>query len=265
MIGDPYEEADDQQRADEAKLLTPAPAKKSRKVFVAAMMIVGMLLALVMLSNIAGLVTGKTSETHAAPKPITMTRQQSDNFAQQQSGQAAFLKSMDRDKNARTNEDTIMGYGKGLASDAFDEVDGLPKKTKAQDDAEHGIVSGGPGAGAVSPAQQARERAELEAQHRRQNDLDSSPLALDFTDYFAKEKAPAQSAAPLAAAITPTDETAADPAFPPARPHPSSATRRSPTRLTPRLKSRKNLRRQSNRTIRATITSSTHRLANSTG
>ena len=81
MIGDPYEEADNQQRLDEAKLITPQPAKKNRKIFIARMVLVGTLLALVMLANIAGLVTSKASDAHAAPKPTTMTRQQSDSFA----------------------------------------------------------------------------------------------------------------------------------------------------------------------------------------
>src|ERR1035438_6375433 len=114
-----------------------------------------------------------------------MTKQQSDSFAQQQSGQAAFLKGMDRDKNTRNAEDTVLGYGKGLASDTFEEIDGVPKKTQAQDAAEHGVMVQG---GAKSEAEQQRERAALEAEHRRQNDLDSSPVALDFSDYFAKEK-----------------------------------------------------------------------------
>ena len=216
MIGDPYEEADNQQRLDEAKLITPQPAKKNRKIFIAGMVLVGTLLALVMLANIAGLVTSKASDAHAAPKPTTMTRQQSDSFAQQQSGQAAFLKGMDRNKTLENNEDTILGYGKGLAGDPYEEVDGVPKKTKAQDDTEHGM---GGGQGAKSAAEQQKERAELEAQHRRENDLDSSPVALDFSDYFAKEKPPIASdaAAPAAtreAAEAPTPQDLPQPAAP---------------------------------------------------
>jgi type IV secretory pathway VirB10-like protein len=184
MIGDPYEEADNE-RLDDARLVAPQTPKKSRKIFIAAMVLVGTLLAVVVLANIAGLVTGKASDSTGIPKPLTMTRQQSDSFAQQQSGQAAFLKGMDTDKNSRNNEDTVLGYGKGLASDTLQEVDGIPRKTQAQDDAMRGSGNGGT---AKSEMQIQRERAEAEAIHRRQNDLDSSPVALDFSDYFAKQK-----------------------------------------------------------------------------
>ena len=135
--GDPfYEESDREERLD-ARLVLPKTAQKNRKIVVAGMVLAGTLLGVVMLANIAGLVTGR-ADGHAAPKPLTMTKQQSDSFAQQQSGQAAYLKGMDHDKNSRKNEDTILGYGKGLASETFEEVDGVPKKTQAQDDAEHG-------------------------------------------------------------------------------------------------------------------------------
>ena len=39
-----------------------------------------------------------------------------------------------------------------------------------------------------SEAQQLQERAALEEQHRRENDLNSSPVSVDFSDYFDKEK-----------------------------------------------------------------------------
>ena len=42
--------------------------------------------------------------------------------------------------------------------------------------------------GAEVRSQMQMERNEIEALHRRQNDLNSSPTALDFSDYFAKEK-----------------------------------------------------------------------------
>jgi hypothetical protein len=188
MIGDPYEEADSQPRLDEAKLVTPAPAKKSRKIFVAGMVLAGTILAVVILANIAALLTSKVSpDAHPAPKPTTMTKTQSDSFAQQQSGQAAYMKGMDRDKNLQNNEDTVLGQSNGLAGDAYDETTGVPKKTKAQDDAEHGRSGSGQGGG-KSEAQQLAERAALEAAHRRQNDLDSSPVSVDFSEYFEKEK-----------------------------------------------------------------------------
>ena len=120
-----------------------------------------------------------------------MTGQQSDSFAQQQRGQADYMKGMDREKRTQNNEDTVLGNGSNLAKDAYDEADGVPKKTKAQDDAEHGRNSG-----IKSEAEQLRERAALEAQHRRQNDLDSSPVSLDFSDYFEKEKTQPAAAVP---------------------------------------------------------------------
>lgn len=182
--GDPfYEESDREERLD-ARLVPPKTAKKNRRIVAAGMVLVGILLGVVVLANIAGLVTGR-ADGHAPPKPLTMTKQQSDSFAQQQSGQAAFLKGRDDDKNSRKNEDTILGYGKGLASETFEEVDGVPKKTQAQDDAENGR---GASQGPKSEVQLQRDKAEAEALHRWQRDLDSSPVALDFSDYFAKEK-----------------------------------------------------------------------------
>ncbi len=202
MTGDPYEEADEQQRLAEAKLVTPTPAKKSRKIVFAGMILAGVILGIVILANIAGLVTGKVApDAHGAPKPTTMTHQQSDSFAQQQSGQAAYMKGMDRDRTAQNNEDTVLGQSGDLAADAYSEADGVPKKTKAQDNAEHGRSSGR--SSAKSEAQQLRERAALEKQHRRQNDLDSSPVALDFSDYFEKEKQPVPSSVDAAKDVTP--------------------------------------------------------------
>jgi type IV secretion system protein TrbI len=204
MTGDPYEEADEQQRLAEAKLVTPTPAKKSRKIVVAGMVLAGIILALVILANIAGLVTGKvTPDAHSSPRPTTMTHRQSDSFAQQQSGQATYMKGMDRDKTLQNNEDTVLGQSGDLAGDAYAEADGVPKKTKAQDDAEH-ARGGGSQSGAKSGAQQQREKAALEEQHRRQNDLDSSPVALDFSDYFEKEKQPAPSSVAANQEATPT-------------------------------------------------------------
>jgi type IV secretory pathway VirB10-like protein len=211
MTGDPYEEADEQQRSAEAKLVTPTPAKKSRKIVFAGMILAGTILAVVILANIAGLVTGKvTPDAHPAPKPTTMTHQQSDSFAQQQSGQAAYMKGMDRDKTLQNNEDTVLGQSGDLAADAYAEAAGVPKKTKAQDDAEH-VRPGSNRSGAKSEAQQQRERAALEEQHRRQNDLDSSSVALDFSDYFEKERQPARSsvAANQEATQAPNSEDAA--------------------------------------------------------
>ena len=67
MIGDPYEEADKGQ-LDDPRLVPSPPARKSRKIFVVAMVLVCTVLAVVMLANIAGLVTAKDSGTQASPE-----------------------------------------------------------------------------------------------------------------------------------------------------------------------------------------------------
>jgi hypothetical protein len=134
MIGDPYEEADEKQRlADEAKLLTPEPAKKSRKVVVVGLVIVGLLVGILILANIAHLVIGSKSDPDSvAPKPTTLTTRDGDNFARQQRGEASYMKGVDSRKKQANADDTVLGQGADLAADGFDEVDGVPKKTKAQ-------------------------------------------------------------------------------------------------------------------------------------
>jgi type IV secretion system protein VirB10 len=211
MIGDPYEDADNQQSANDAKVLAPRPAQKSRKIVVAGMVLAGLVLGVVILANIAGFVSSHISpDVHPAPKPTTMTRQQSDSFAQQQSGEAAYLKGMDRDKHQQNAEDTVLGQSGDLASDAYAEVDGVPKKTKAQDDVEHGRTMNSGQDGEKSAAEQQRERATLEEQHRRQNDLDSSPVAIDFSDYFLKEKAVGSAPASIAPVVANNANAPAD-------------------------------------------------------
>jgi len=186
-IKDPYEEADDKQRIDEAKLVTPQPATKNRKFVTALLVAVGLIMGGVILSGAAGLLTKKSeAEAHPTPKPVTLSSQESKNFARQQAGQAAWLKGQDRDKAGAKNEDTVLGQANDLAGDAYDEADGVPRKTKAQDDAEHGRVNRA--GGGNTEAQQLRERAALDTQNRHKNDLDSSPVSVDFSDYFDKEK-----------------------------------------------------------------------------
>jgi type IV secretion system protein VirB10 len=183
-VTDPYEEA--RLKEDEAKLLTPEPAKKNRKVVVMGLVGLGLLLSMVILANVAGMVAKREPSTQATPKPSTMTAKDSQNFAQQQAGQAAFIQGSDADKRRQVAENTVLGEAKDIAADAYEEEDGVPKKTKAQDEAEHGRT---PANAEKSQADQMRERAMLEAQHRRQNDLDSSPVSVDFADYFEKERA----------------------------------------------------------------------------
>jgi type IV secretory pathway VirB10-like protein len=206
MIDDvktPYEDAD-----HEAKLIPPAPAKKNGKIVAVGLVIVGLVLGLVILANVAGLLTKRSdAEANPTPKPVTLGKNDSDNFAQQQAGQAAWIKGQDRDKKLRSNEDTILGKGNDLAGDPYNEADGIPEKTKAQNDAEHGHGASG---GATSEAEQMREKAALEAQNRRKNDLDSSPVSVDFSDYFEKEKAVPTATATTAAVNAPDFDAAAE-------------------------------------------------------
>jgi type IV secretion system protein VirB10 len=199
----PYEAAEAAEQ--EAKLMTPEPARKNKKIVVVGLVLAGLILGIVILANVAGMLTGQSSNAsgQAAPKPVTLTTQQSKSFAEQQSQQAGFLKGQDRDKAMAQNEDTVLGESNGLA-DPYAEDPKAPKKTKAQDDAEHGRNAG------KSEGQQLRERAALEAQHRRQNDLDSSPVSVDFSDYFERTTAKAATAAPGGSAAIPDSEAAAE-------------------------------------------------------
>jgi type IV secretion system protein VirB10 len=91
---------------------------------------------------------------------------------------------MVRDKRVANAEDTVLGNAGGEASDPYSETDGVPKKTKAQDDAEHGRAGEG---SEKSAAQAAREKAIAQERQRRENDLQSSAVSVDFSDYFDKQ------------------------------------------------------------------------------
>ena len=65
------------------------------------------------------------------------------------------------------------------------------------------VEAGGAGSQQTKPKSEAqiqREKQQLEAEHRRQNDIDSSPVAVDFSDYFDK-KEPRETAAAVASTI----------------------------------------------------------------
>jgi type IV secretion system protein VirB10 len=174
------------------------------------LVLAGLVLSMVILSGVAGMLTRKTGvNAPAVTKPVTMTKQEGQSFAQQQAGQAAYMAGQDRDKKLQSNEDTVLGRGNDLAADAYDEADGVPKKTKAQDDAEHGRIRNE--TAGKSEAEQLRERAALAEQHRRENDLNSSPVSVDFSDYFDKERqAPPRIPAATAAEPVPTETAQLD-------------------------------------------------------
>jgi type IV secretion system protein TrbI len=168
VIGDPYEEADQQDRED-AKIVPPTTVKKSRKLVVAGLVLTGVIVLIVIVSHVAGMLGGGGGQS-SQPVPTTMTKPQSDEFRRQQSGQADYMKSKDHGK------DVVMG-------DDFAEAEGVPKKTQAQDDAERGKP-----APVKSDAQIAREKAAAELARRREKDLDASPMSVDFSSYFDKGK-----------------------------------------------------------------------------
>lgn len=165
---------------EEARMLPPKPAPRVGKGLKGILIVVGAFLVLIAIGNVAALVTNRNGG--AGWRPLTMTKAESDDYARQQSGQADFMRGNERDRLAAANRDKIMGNAKGLAGDPYDESPGGPKKTAAQDAAEHA------GNATKSEAELARERLEAEAIHRRQNSLDSAPAALDFSDYFEKRK-----------------------------------------------------------------------------
>lgn len=170
MTGDPYEEAAEPQPKGEARLVTPMPAKKNRKVVWAGLVLAGILLSLVIVAGIVGRLGGGSS-TKPMPNPTTLTSRDSNDFAKQQAGEATYLK----------NQNTVLGE----ENDDYGEDPSAPPRTKAQNDA---MRNQNKGSGEKSAAQQERERMALTALHRRENDLDSSPVALDFSEYFEREK-----------------------------------------------------------------------------
>jgi type IV secretion system protein TrbI len=186
-VPDPYEEADANARRaeEEARLITPPPVKKRKTLLVVGLVFVGVFFALVIVAQVAGMLWSKKGPDRTeSPKPVTMTQEQSDRFAKQQAGQADYLKGVDKGRSADANDEAVMGHGNDLAGDKYQEADGVPPKTQAQDDA----VRGGNSGGSKSEAQQRREHAAAEAANRRKNDLESSSLSVDFSDYFNKQK-----------------------------------------------------------------------------
>ena len=190
MTGDPYEEADQQSAESEAKLVTPRPPQRSRKIVMISLLLVTIVMLAVICYHLVATLMPRPAGRTSASRPTTMTQGDSDNFARQQSSEADYLKGSDQAAAQARAEDTVLGQGSATAEDPYAEEEGVPKKTRAQEDAEHGRS---PQNAAKSEAQLRRERAALEQQHRLENDLDSSPVAVDFSDYFEKEKTPAVS------------------------------------------------------------------------
>ena len=193
-FNDPYEAGN---VPPEAKILAADPSPKKRRLTIVVLVAVGLLLGVVILANVAGMLSHPTVDANsAAAKPTTMNTAQVASFANQQASHAAFMAGQDADKKQRKAEDTVLGNAgnlAGVSSDPCAEVEGVPPMTAAQREAA-GCGGGGTGRGgsqqakAKSEAQIQREKQQLEAEHRRQNDIDSSPVAVDFSDYFDKKE-----------------------------------------------------------------------------
>ena len=190
---DPYEAGNE---SLDAKILAADSSPKRRRLTIVVMVAVGLLLGVVILANVAGMLSHPTVDANTAvTRPTTMNTAQGASFAAQQASHAEFIKGQDADKNQRKAEDTVLGTAGNLAGTASDpcaEVEGVPPMTPAQRQAAG--CGGGAGGGSQQTEAQIRsadpaEKEQLEAEHRRQNDIDSSPVAVDFSDYFEKKEA----------------------------------------------------------------------------
>jgi type IV secretion system protein VirB10 len=194
---DPYEAGNEAQ----AKILTAEPPARNRRLVIVAVVAASLILGVVILANVAAMASKPGVDASTVVKPVTMSKAQGDRFAQEQAGHAAFLKEKDEDAKLRKNEDTVLGRGAGLAGDTSNvgandpciEVQGVSPMTTAQRQAA-GCDGATPGGAQMKPKSEAQirfEKQRLVAENRRQNDIDSSPVALDFSDYFEKKETPA--------------------------------------------------------------------------
>jgi type IV secretion system protein TrbI len=184
---DPYEAANQQKEAQEPRLVQPQPATRSRKPVIVGLVIVAVILCGAMITGILQSVgsSGPKRQT-VAEKPVTMTDKEGQDYANQQDAAARFMRSRDQARSQAENEDAALGKGRDLANeDPYAEAAGVPPPTRAQSDVEHGRTTQPP---PKSEAQLRREKRELEREHRRQNDLDSTPGSIDFSDYFQKTR-----------------------------------------------------------------------------
>ena len=206
---DPYQAAD--ANAGEAKILAAQPSRGKSRLVIVGVVIVSLILGVVILTGVSGMLSHPAAASNVASKPVTMSKAQGESFAQQQAGQAQFMASSDADKKRQHTEDIVTGNAAGLAgsipaqppANACDEAPGVPAMTAAQRQAAGCDGASAQPHGQKSEAQVRLERAQLEAEHRRQNDIDSSPMALDFSDYFDKANTPTAPANP--SPVTPAD------------------------------------------------------------
>lgn len=188
-IHDPYQlpnQPASNETAEEAKVFTPKARKPLSRVVLAVTVIGVVAVGAAILSAVLSVTAKSPVSPDALAKPITMSKGQSDSFASEQAQKASFLAAEDEDEKKRKAEDTVLGQAKGLAADPLEETPGAPPRTKKQDEA----IRDPQAPVQKTEAELRREREQAEAAHRRQNDLDSSPVALDFSDYFERQQKP---------------------------------------------------------------------------
>jgi type IV secretion system protein VirB10 len=203
-IHDPYQVPNDGM-ATEAKVFTPKARQPMSRVVTAALVIGVVAVGVAILSTIVSATSKSPASAGTIAKPVTMSKGQGDSFASEQAQKATFLKAQDEDEKKRKAEDTVLGEAKELAADPLEEAPGAPSRTKKQDEA----IRNPQPPKQKTEAEIQRERALMEAQHRRQNDIDSSPMSLDFSDYFDRQQKPASPTVAQAASQPDVDPQAA--------------------------------------------------------
>ena len=105
-FSDPYEQAD--QRFEEAKLVTPQPAKKSRKIVIVGLVLAGVIVAVVILSGIAGMLANKS----AANAPVGTEAGDDDQTAERELRSTAIRPGQVHGRHGRRSADaTKQGHG----------------------------------------------------------------------------------------------------------------------------------------------------------
>ena len=125
-----------------------------------AVMVLAVDLGVVILANVAGWSATRAADPmgERCPKPTTMTGQQSDSFAQQQRGQADYMKGWTARSGHRTPK-IRFSVTQAIWLTIPREDEGIPKKTKAQDDAEHGRNRAAEQVGSRAARERARSKS----------------------------------------------------------------------------------------------------------
>lgn len=147
--------SDDPYEVPDAKIILPVPQSRNRRLVQVGLAIAGLIMLIVIVSNITIF-----STKPAAAKPTQVV-----------------AKALPKPPEP-TEEDKKRVMGQVGEDDPLAETKGVPAKTRAQDAAERGERVYRP---------QVSER-----QQRETASLDSSPIAVDFSDYYAKDAKPTE-------------------------------------------------------------------------